>query len=68
MRIAVVGARGQLGAAVVQQCRHHEVVAFDRAGLDVTDEGQVRDTLSAMPLDIASLPNSRREIAIPATS
>jgi len=45
MRIAVVGARGQLGAAVVQQCRHHEVVAFDRAGLDVTDEGQVRDTL-----------------------
>jgi len=45
MRIAVVGARGQLGAAVVQQCRNHEVVAFDRAGLDVTDEGQVRDTL-----------------------
>ncbi len=37
MRIAVVGARGQLGAAIVHECRAaHEVVAFDRAALDVT--------------------------------
>ena len=38
MRVAVLGSRGQLGAAVV----HHlgsvaEVVAFTRAGLDITD-------------------------------
>jgi dTDP-4-dehydrorhamnose reductase len=38
MRIAVVGARGQLGAAVVHECAAHEVVPFTRADLDVTDD------------------------------
>ena len=38
MRIAVVGAKGQLARAIVHECtRAHEVVAFDRAGLDITD-------------------------------
>jgi dTDP-4-dehydrorhamnose reductase len=38
MRVAVVGARGQLGAAMVQECaRRYEVVPFDRSSLDVTD-------------------------------
>lgn len=47
MRIAVVGAGGQLGAAVVQACAvRHDVVAFDRAGLDVTDGPAVAATLA----------------------
>lgn len=42
MRIAVVGARGQLGAAVVHECRTvHDVVAFSRAELDASDEHAV---------------------------
>ncbi len=43
MRIAVVGAAGQLGAAVVHACRgRHEAIGLDRAALDVTDPGAVR--------------------------
>src|SRR6266851_8249285 len=42
MRIAIVGARGQLGAAVVDECRAaHEVLAFSHADLDVTDDRAV---------------------------
>ena len=42
MRIAVVGARGQLAAAVAHECAPaHEVVAFTRADLDVTDDAAV---------------------------
>lgn len=38
MRVAVIGARGQLGAAVVEELgRSHEVLPFDHAALDVTD-------------------------------
>src|SRR5216684_2236505 len=38
MRIAVVGAAGQLGAAVVHEClSRHDVAAFDHAALDITD-------------------------------
>jgi dTDP-4-dehydrorhamnose reductase len=38
MRIAVLGARGQLGAAMVQACREwHETLAWDRSALDITD-------------------------------
>jgi dTDP-4-dehydrorhamnose reductase len=43
MRMAVVGARGQLGAAVVRECAaSHEVTAFGHADLDVTDDASVR--------------------------
>ncbi len=43
MRIAVVGARGQLGAAMAHACeQQHEVVRFDRATLDITDDAAVR--------------------------
>ena len=43
MRIAVVGARGQLGAAIVQECASaHEVTAFGRAELDVSDDARRR--------------------------
>jgi dTDP-4-dehydrorhamnose reductase len=39
VRIAVVGARGQLGAAIVHECRgRHETITFDRAALDLTDD------------------------------
>jgi dTDP-4-dehydrorhamnose reductase len=42
VRIAVVGAHGQLAAAVVHECRErHDVIAFDRAALDVTDDKAV---------------------------
>ena len=38
MRIAVLGSRGQLGAAIVHECRSaHEVTAFAYADLDITD-------------------------------
>jgi dTDP-4-dehydrorhamnose reductase len=51
MRIAVLGARGQLGTAVVHECSTqrvgpqgppaHDVVAFARADLDLTDDRAV---------------------------
>ena len=42
MRIAVVGARGQLGAAVVHECAaSHDTTAFGHADLDVSDEAAV---------------------------
>jgi dTDP-4-dehydrorhamnose reductase len=42
MRIAVVGARGQLGAAIVHECRSaHEMTAFTHADLDITDGAAV---------------------------
>jgi dTDP-4-dehydrorhamnose reductase len=42
MRIAVLGARGQLGAAIVHECRPaHDVTAFTRADLDITDGAAV---------------------------
>src|SRR5688572_4919347 len=42
MKIAILGARGQLGAAVVRECSpHHDVAAFDHAALDITDAVKV---------------------------
>jgi dTDP-4-dehydrorhamnose reductase len=42
MRIVVAGSGGQLGAAVVDECRErHEVIAFKRAALDLTDDQAV---------------------------
>ncbi|MFT3828058.1 MAG: NAD(P)-dependent oxidoreductase [Chitinophagaceae bacterium] len=52
MRIAVVGARGQLGAAIVQAAgREHDVHAFDRAALDLTDDLGVMDAMTAVEPD-----------------
>ena len=47
MRVAVVGAKGQLGVAVVNECRdrHDEVTALDRAALDVCDDRAVAETM-----------------------
>src|SRR6266704_2189711 len=42
MRIAVVGARGQLGAAIVHECSaSHEVTALAHVDLDVTNAAAV---------------------------
>jgi dTDP-4-dehydrorhamnose reductase len=42
MRMVVVGARGQLGAAIVHECRNtHEVVPLGHSDLDVTDDRAV---------------------------
>ena len=46
MRIAVVGAGGQLGSAMAQACgAGHEVTRFDRASLDITDPDAVAQAL-----------------------
>jgi dTDP-4-dehydrorhamnose reductase len=52
MRIAVIGARGQLGSAIVHEARPtHDVTTFDRASLDIEDDEAVRRTLEALRLD-----------------
>src|SRR3954471_3328967 len=46
MRIAVIGARGQLGAAMVYEAgKAHEVIAFDRASLDIENDAAVMEAM-----------------------
>jgi dTDP-4-dehydrorhamnose reductase len=53
MKILVVGARGQLGAAVVHELGPHaEVVAWGRGDLDITDDARVRARVSAEAPDV----------------
>jgi dTDP-4-dehydrorhamnose reductase len=53
MRIVVVGARGQLGAAIVEACAPaHETVAFTRADLDTTDDGAVAAAMAEARPDV----------------
>jgi dTDP-4-dehydrorhamnose reductase len=53
MRIAVVGALGQLGAAVVHECAQaHEVTALGRAELDVADEAAVALAMQRLKPDV----------------
>src|SRR5947207_2218800 len=52
MRVAVVGALGQLGAAVVHELGGaHEVMPFDRAALDVTSDSAVAAAIDAVAPD-----------------
>jgi len=52
MRIAVVGARGQLGAAVAEECAPlHQTSTFGRADLDIADERAVVETLARLRPD-----------------
>jgi dTDP-4-dehydrorhamnose reductase len=52
MRVAVLGARGQLGAAVVHEfSAGHDVVAFDRAALDITDPRRVAEAMDRVRPD-----------------
>jgi dTDP-4-dehydrorhamnose reductase len=52
MRVVVTGARGQLGAAIVHEFRSaHEVTAFGREELDVTDDAAVAEAIDALNPD-----------------
>jgi len=54
MRIAITGANGQLGAAVVNECRarHDDVTALDRAALDVRDGVSVARAMTEIRPDV----------------
>ena len=53
MRVVVVGARGQLAAAVVRECAaSHDVVALTRADLDVTDDPAVGAAMARIHPDV----------------
>lgn len=53
MRVAVIGARGQLGAAMVAECGvRYDMIAFDRAALDVTDDRAVKTVLTRARPDV----------------
>ena len=53
MRIAVTGARGQLGAAVAYECAQaHEVIAFAHAELDIGDDAAVADAMARAKPDV----------------
>jgi len=52
-RIAVVGARGQLGAAVVHEFRpDHEIIGFAHADLDINDPGAVEAAMARVSPDV----------------
>ena len=46
MRIAILGANGQLGRDLVQTLAGHEVFAFTRSDFDVTDYAKTREAIS----------------------
>jgi dTDP-4-dehydrorhamnose reductase len=49
MRIAVTGARGQLGAAIVHECsRSHEIRAFGHVELDISDQAAVTEAMARL--------------------
>lgn len=52
MRVAVLGSRGQLGAAMVHEFSDHDVAAFDRAALDVTDPVKVAAEMARIRPDV----------------
>jgi len=52
MRIAIVGARGQLGAAVVEECAlAHRTIGFARDDLDIADDAAVIDAMTRLRPD-----------------
>jgi dTDP-4-dehydrorhamnose reductase len=53
MKIAVVGARGQLGAAVLHECAaRHEPIAFARSDFDLENEAAVSEALTRAHPDV----------------
>jgi len=53
MRIAVAGARGQLGAALVHECAPaHEIIAFGHSELDVSDDAAVAAAMARVKPDL----------------
>src|SRR5918996_3211930 len=55
MKVLITGAAGLVGAALKEHCRARgdEVFAFDREGLDITDERAVRETFKSLRPDAA---------------
>jgi dTDP-4-dehydrorhamnose reductase len=52
MKIAVAGARGQLGAAIVEECAlTHDVIALTRADVDLSDDAAVADAMARLRPD-----------------
>jgi dTDP-4-dehydrorhamnose reductase len=53
MRVAVIGARGQLGAAMIEECaRRYDVTAFDRKAVDITDPEKVAAAMRQVRPDV----------------
>jgi dTDP-4-dehydrorhamnose reductase len=53
MRIAVTGARGQLGAAVAYECAQaHDVITFAHAELDIGSDAAVADAMARAKPDV----------------
>ena len=53
MKVLVTGAAGQLGAEIVREfSRRHEVAAFDRGALDITDADAIGRQMEAVRPDV----------------
>jgi dTDP-4-dehydrorhamnose reductase len=52
MRIAVVGAKGQLGAALVHECAGHDTTAFGHAELDISDDAAVAAAMARVKPEV----------------
>lgn len=54
MKIVVLGTRGRLGAALAKAywSEGHEVLAFDRVALDITEPGALEKTLGGLAFDV----------------
>lgn len=53
MRIAVAGARGQLGAAIIHELASaHETIALGRSDLDITDDAAIARTIERLAPDV----------------
>ena len=53
MRVMVIGARGQLGAAIVRECEpRHEVIAFGHDTLDITGDEAVAAAVAGARPDV----------------
>jgi dTDP-4-dehydrorhamnose reductase len=55
MKVLITGAAGLVGSALTEHCRARgdEVLAYDREGLDITDERAVRETFKSLRPDAA---------------
>ena len=53
MKLAIIGAGGRLGAALVQQYREkYDIAGFNRSQLDLANLDDVRETLETLSFDV----------------